>query len=180
MLAVARCVPSMEASGVADTRDGDPDADRSPLATVAEGESDCEGEPETVNMRLCVSAGVCELVSDSKGDSVTTAVEVGESVATSERDAVAVGVPDANDESDAEPEVEGVRSGDAVDDAELEIVGERVAIEGLAERVIGRMLAVARCVPPTELRGDSVATDDGKLVTVESPVATVAEADNDT
>jgi len=42
------------------------------------------------------------------------------------------------------------------------------------------MLAVARCVPPTELRGDSVATGDGKLVTVESPVATVAEADNDT
>jgi len=125
MLAVARCVPSMEASGVADARDGDPDADRSPLATVTEGESDCEGEPDTVNMRLCVSAGVCELVSDSKGDSVTTEVEVGESVATSERDAVAVGVPDANDESDAEPEVEGVRSGEAVDDAELDIVGVR-------------------------------------------------------
>ena len=39
------------------------------------------------------------------------------------------------------------------------------------------MLAVARCVPSTELRGDSVATDDGKLVTVMSPVAIVAEAD---
>ena len=121
MLAVARCVPSMEPSGVADARDGDPDADCSPLATVAEGESDCEGEPESVNKRLCVSAGVCELVSDSKGDSVTTALEVGESVATPENDAVTVGVPDANAESDAEPEVEG----------------ERLAIEGLAERVIG-------------------------------------------
>ena len=125
MLAVARCVPSMEAIGVADARDGDPDTDRSPLATVAEGESVCEEEPETVNKRLCVSAGVCELVSDSKGDSVTTAVEVGESVATPENDAVAVGVPDANDESDAEPEIESVRSEEAVDDAEPEIVGVR-------------------------------------------------------
>ena len=42
------------------------------------------------------------------------------------------------------------------------------------------MLAVARCVPSTELRGDSVATDDGKLATVDSPVATVEEAENDT
>lgn len=42
ILDVGRCVPGIDANGVADTIDGDPDGDARPVATVRDGVVDCE------------------------------------------------------------------------------------------------------------------------------------------
>ena len=97
MLAVARCVPSMDASGDADATDGEPVADARPDATVALGDVDCKDDP--VLLKVCDGEG------DSDSDTVLEAVPrcviepvaVTEVVVRGESDAVSVALCDNDD-----------------------------------------------------------------------------------